>query len=427
MLEPLYLGDAETFLENDHYIVWKFPASDAAYEKQARPLILSYSIMTRAYGTRFNVDDMIGHFNHEGFDVFLVDWGKTGPFTLAGWTLDDLVDRLETEVIDGLLAAYNVPNLNVFAICIGGAVLTYLLAKRGEEAGKKLHRIGYYAVPIIGARDLGMEKTFLSFFRMMKPWAPMLKQTGISLFFLDLLILYSGSLSMLQWTWSEYFKENKDNSVFNILAWTFDDRLVPFPAMMDVIENGFHAAQHPTDFHFEPGTENIHFLNIVGDDDMLVKPSASIIEWNSTIPGRYRSFKQMILNTDHFLFARPGFTAEKREIARWFSGYSLESMLHKLKTDKGEKFTERAGEVFRERLRDGYEKADRVERSILIRRLNEILENDPAVSDLETLADQLAEMGRREENAVPFEALEKEIVPIAEKSNHRKGNAGFRA
>lgn len=422
MLEPLYFGDTEKFLENPNYVVWKFPASESAYEKQKRPLVYSYSIMTRAYGNSFNVDNMIRFFTDEGFDVYLVDWGKTGPFTLPGWTLDDLVDRLENEVIDPLLAEYNVPTLNVFAVCIGGAIMTYLLAKRGRAAAEKLHRVGYYAVPVIGTRDLGMEKTFLAFFRAMKPWKAWLENTGISLFFLDLLILYSGSLSMLQWTWSEYFEENKNHSVFNILNWTFDDRLVPFPAMMDVIETGFRAADHPADFHSGTDTETIHFLNVVGDDDMLVKPSASIVEWNSTIPARYRSFKQMILNTDHFLFARPGFETEKREIARWFSGYSLESMIHKLKTGKTKRFVERAGEIFRTRLRDGFEKADAVERRLLIRRLNEILANDPQETDPDALADRLAETVRKERKAEIFETLEKGIVPIAEKSNHREGN-----
>ncbi|MFP4306578.1 MAG: hypothetical protein ACLFRG_01655 [Desulfococcaceae bacterium] len=99
---------------------------------------------------------------------------------------------------------------------------------------------------------------------------------------------------------------------------TKPDGPAPFSAMMDVIENGFQAAEHPADFHFQPGTENIHFRNVVGDDDMPVKPSASIVEWDSTIPGRYRSFKQMILNTAPFLFVRPGFNAERREIAGGF-------------------------------------------------------------------------------------------------------------
>lgn len=98
-----------------------------------------------------------------------------------------------------------------------------------------------------------------------------------------------------------------------------------------------------------------------------------------------------------------------------------------MKTEKGKKFTERAEAVFRKRLRDGYEKADRVERSLLIRRLNEIPWNDPPATELETPSNQLAEMGPREESPGPFEALEKEIVPIAEKSKHREGNAGFRA
>ncbi len=162
MLDPFYMNGVDKFFEDDHFIVWRFPADKKAV-KQERPIILNYSIITRAYGMHFNNDNFISCFNKNGFDVYLVDWGKTAIFTLHGWTLDNLADNLLENVVDPLLEKYNVDKLNVFGICLGGFLLSYLIDReqgRKKNAAGKFHRIAYYGVPILGARDLGMEKNF---------------------------------------------------------------------------------------------------------------------------------------------------------------------------------------------------------------------------------------------------------------------------
>ncbi len=420
MLDWYYMQNAEKFLDNRHFIVWKFPAKSNCYEKQDRPLIYSYSIMTRAYGTYFNDNNMIEYFNQEGFDVYLVDWGNSTLFSLSGWTLDDLADNLECCVIDPLLKKYNVSKLNVFAVCIGGAILSYLIEKKGKKLTEKLHRLAYYGVPIIGARDLGMEKTFAAFYQAMKPFQELLKQNGLSLFFLDMLILFSGSMSMLMWSWWEFVKENRNHSLFKIIQWTFDDRWVPFSAFMALIEHGFIPHESKHDFHIGDGASGIHFLNIVGKDDMLVKPSASIIEWDSPIPERYLSFKQMILNTGHFMFANPGLDKEKNEIARWFAGYSFSSLMYKLKTEKQDRFVTRAAEIVRISLNKAYDRASDIERHILTDRLNALL--DTKTQDRGVLSEKLASALISCEDTAFYDKAEQDIGAIMEKSYHREGN-----
>ena len=114
MLDWYFMNGVEKYIDNRSYVVWKFPASKDAYEKQTRPLVYSYSLMTRAYGTYFNDENFIDYFTREGFDVYLVDWGTNDLFTLSGWTLDDVADTMEKEIIRPLLKDYGVDKLNLF-------------------------------------------------------------------------------------------------------------------------------------------------------------------------------------------------------------------------------------------------------------------------------------------------------------------------
>lgn len=86
MFDPVFYANskAQPYYQDDNFNIWKFPADTEAGKKQKRPLILNYSIMTRAYGTFFNEDSFIDFFNKHGFDVYLMDWGKETLFTLNG-------------------------------------------------------------------------------------------------------------------------------------------------------------------------------------------------------------------------------------------------------------------------------------------------------------------------------------------------------
>lgn len=424
MLEAYFMKDVEKYLDHENFTVWKFPARSGAFEIQKRPLIYSYSIMTRAYGNHFNDNSFIEYFNKEGFDVYLVDWGKTSLFSLQGWTLDDLTDHFEKDVLNPLLAEYQADKVNIFAVCIGGAIVSALIEKK-KEVADKIHRLAYYGVPIIGTRDLGMEKTFRAFYQVMQPYRELMKSSGLSLFLLDSLILNSVSLGMLGWTWHEYFKESQNCSVQKIIQWTFDDRWVPFPAFMDIVQRGFIDNAYKHDFHIGENTSDIHFLNIVGDDDMLVKPSASIVEWNSTIPKRYLSFRQMILNTDHFMFARPGFEDEKEDIAKWFSGHSFCSIVFKLRDreQKPPEFLSRAWEIVRDSLTDGYNEACDMDKHYLLDHLNAISAQTPASSNIGILSEKMANLLTTSTNPDIYNQVNDYIVPVVEKSAHRHGHA----
>ena len=60
MFDPVFYANskAQPYYQDDHFNIWKFSADQAA-KTQKRPIILNYSIMTRAYGTFFNEDSFI--------------------------------------------------------------------------------------------------------------------------------------------------------------------------------------------------------------------------------------------------------------------------------------------------------------------------------------------------------------------------------
>lgn len=328
MLDHYYFGKskAQPYYQDNHFNIWKFPADAEASIKQKRPIILNYSIMTRAYGTCFNKDSFIDFFNKYGFDVYLTDWGKNDLFTLSGWTLDQLADSLYEKAVAPLLKEYKVDSLNIFGICIGGLIAAHMINRglsKDKNFAKKFHKVSFYGSPIMGVRDLGIAKSFLSFYHTMKPYRQALHNTGISLFVLDMFLMQGTSTAMADWQWNQFFKEGSQTSA-ELVALATDDRYVPFAAFMDILEAAFSSASDDAEeeaesFHFNGDVSNIHFYNLVGDRDVLVMPSASIIEWKSKIPGQFASFEQEIFPGGHFIYAQPGFKNVKDNLALWFA------------------------------------------------------------------------------------------------------------
>lgn len=314
-------ANAEPYYQGKHFNIWKFAST--AKTKQKKPVILNYSIMTRAYGTCFNQNSFIDFFNRFGFDVFLMDWGKTTLFSLSGWTLDMLADNLKEKAVEPLLAEYRVDSLNVFGICIGGLITSHLInreLKGNPNFAKKFHKIAYYGSPIIGTRDLGMRRTFIQFYNTMKPYRNWLHPTGISLFVLDAFLLNGVSNAMLDWSWESFWKEGP-KTYKEMLELTYDDRWVPFAAFMDILQEAFSKknGNGKRSFHFDGNVSNIHFYNLVGNSDLLVKPSASIVEWGSDVPKQFASFEQDIVDGGHFIFSEPGYKEVKEKLVKWFA------------------------------------------------------------------------------------------------------------
>ncbi len=324
MLDSIFfaISKAESYYQDDHFNIWKFPAKVEADKRQKRPIILNYSIMTRAYGACFNEDSFIDYFNKYGFDVYLMDWGKEYPFTLSGWTLDKLADTLNFGV-DLVCKQYGVENLNVFGVCIGGLITSYLInqhSKGDSQFANKFHKIAYYGSPILACRDLGVARVFSSFYKAMKPYRDILNYSGISMFALDMLLMRSISSARLEGTWQEFWEEGPE-TFSKMVTLTCDDRWVPFAAFMDLLEQAYASEEANPSLHFTCPIKNTHFFNLVGDRDSLVMPSASIVEWNSPIPYQFRSFEQVIFPGGHFIFAQPGFQDVKERLARWFAYY----------------------------------------------------------------------------------------------------------
>jgi hypothetical protein len=242
---------------------------------------------------------------------------------LPGWTLDTLADNLKDKAVEPLLAEYKVDSLNVFGICIGGLITSHLINKElkaNPDFAKKFHKIAFYGSPIIGTRDLGMQKTFMQFYNSMKPYKNWLHNTGISLFVLDAFLLNGVSNAMLDWSWESFWKDGP-KTYTEMLDLTYDDRWVPFAAFMDILHEAFDKknGNGNRSFHFDGDVSNIHFYNLVGNSDLLVKPSASIVEWGSDVPKQFASFEQDIVDGGHFIFAEPGYKAVKEKMVKWFA------------------------------------------------------------------------------------------------------------
>lgn len=312
---------ATPYYQDENFNIWKFSTQCPPRHRQERPIILNYSIMTRAYATCFNKNSFIEAFNRRGFDVYLMDWGKEGVFTLKGWTLDRLADSLLERAVEPLLSEYGTDSLNIFGICIGGLITSYMINRSlqtDKDFARKFNRISFYGSPILGARDLGMAKTFVDFYQSMKPYRHAMRDAGISLFVIDMLLMQGISSAMLNWTWHQFWWEGP-KTYDQMLMLTADDRWVPFAALMDIMEAAFAQPETAEPFHFDGDVSNIHFFNLVGDSDLLVMPSASIIEWGSGVPEQFASFEQMIFPGGHFIFAQPGYTEVKERLAGWFA------------------------------------------------------------------------------------------------------------
>jgi hypothetical protein len=226
--------------------------------------------------------------------------------------------------VEPLLAEYKVDSLNVFGICIGGLITSHLInreLKKDSDFAKKFHKIAFYGSPIIGSRDLGMQKTFIQFYHTMKPFRQWLQNAGISLLILDAYLLNGVSNAMLDWSWEAFWKDGP-KTYDEMLTLTVDDRWVPFAAFMDILEEAFDKknGNDNQSFHFNGDVSNIHFYNLVGNSDLLVKPSASIVEWGSQIPKQFASFEQDIVDGGHFIFAEPGYKDVKEKMVKWFIG-----------------------------------------------------------------------------------------------------------
>lgn len=427
MLDWFYMKGVERYIDDEHYTVWQFNASKDAYEKQARPLVYSYSLMTRAYGCHFNDENFIQYFTKEGFDVYLVDWGKNSLFTLSGWTLDDIANVMENKVMKPLLKQYGVDKLNLFCVCLGGAILSYMLLKK-PELSNLIHRMAYYGVPIFGHRDLGMEKSFKKLYEAVAPWQNLwsVKNTGFSLFLLDYFILLSSSVSMLEWSWKEFWRRREGRSFMNTVLWTLDDRWVPVPAMMGVMGQAFmdqkKVKENSRPFrHFSPdvNTSDFHFLNIVGQNDMLVKPSASIVDYASSFPDLFKSFEQMIINTGHFMFSEPGLADVKEPIALWFSGYGLNDLYYKISKNIDKKFTDRIEEVLNIYLTNFFNHAKENEKKFVLSQVNALLSNKTPVKDKDKLNKQLSSEIKSNQDPEFIAAMLNDISPALSKVDRR--------
>lgn len=180
--------------------------------------------------------------------------------------MDNLTDAFRDKALNPLLKEYNVDSLNIFGICIGGLIISHLInreMKNDPDFAKKFHKIAYYGTPILGARGLGMLRSFMKFYDNMKPYRSVLKNAGIPLFALDMSLAQGTSSAMLEFAWKQFWNDGPE-TFFKLLTITNDDRWVPFAAFMDIMEKAFGLTTEKEDkfFHFNGNVSNIHFFNL---------------------------------------------------------------------------------------------------------------------------------------------------------------------
>ncbi len=325
MFENIYFSNVDKYIENDRYTIWKFPATSAF---QKRPILYITSLYMRAYYNYFSdKTSLIPYLNQKGFDVYLLDWGKSDSvFTLQNWTLEIILQEIK-EIIELLIQEYKVKNINIFGIGMG-AILSFLyLLFYGEKHAEKIHRLAFFSAALWGSRNLGMEKAFYEFFDHISPFKEFFAGNGIPSNLLHLCILLGNSYSMIEWNFKELYKHKLDYFQ-NFLLWLSDEKLIPY----DIFEKMVQLGQSSTDYEVDIQniTKDIHLLNIVAENDLIVTPPASIIEYDAVFPHFFKSFKQIMIGAGHYFFALPEFQAEKTEIANWFAGEDFDSLVHKL-------------------------------------------------------------------------------------------------
>ncbi len=124
----------------------------------------------------------------------------------------------------------------------------------------------------------------------------------------------------------------------------------------------------------------------------------------------------MILDAGHFMFCSPCYTDDKVEIAQWFAGNSLPSLLHKLKNGIAVKG---AATMIKNYLVSGYGKGTENEQQHLIDDLNSIVKVKAPIKDIVSLAEKAAKIIADTEDKAVIDYVLENVVPLVDKSCHR--------
>ncbi|WP_100374270.1 alpha/beta fold hydrolase [Bacillus sp. FJAT-45037] len=115
-------------------ILWYYPANNKKYNT---PLFLVYSLLNQAYILDLAPGmSMIEAFNKEGYDVYLLDFGRPG-YEDDNITLDDYIVKYIKKAAQKALQDSKADELSVIGYCLGGT-LALIYAALAKEPIKNL-------------------------------------------------------------------------------------------------------------------------------------------------------------------------------------------------------------------------------------------------------------------------------------------------
>lgn len=288
-------------------------------KKNAKPVLAVYSPITRGYAFIWGKDTLGQQLVDSGADVYLIDWGDDGISSNNGDNgAMDYVDRIKV-VVEAIKAEYKVEQINGFFLC-ASTVFAQLYFKQHK---KDFKRVGMYDALYYFNRDIGQTYTIMFTEPVTKFVEKNFKE--VSQYYVDYaFVLPSVSLFSLMYSNMKIVQESGLAAYMDFLRLANDDRWIPSNFWKDALEYMDQDTQGDIEAglaHSFKGVE-AEIFNIVGDDDIIVKPSASIIGLDAPEELKKLVYKQKVLDTGHFCYARKceEKTEEtKKELAEWLA------------------------------------------------------------------------------------------------------------
>lgn len=303
-----------------------------AGEAKKPPLLIIYSFISRSYGLFLDEEhSMIPGFLKKGMDVYILDWGD--PVTIFsgknGWKIEDFRQAI-SRIIDLIAAKNKVSEINLFSICAGTIlVFDYLIHTPNPPIKKVLLNDAI----IFGNRDLETCKTAELIGQTAGALEPFVRLNPLTSYLWDNFelnmpfvnwnfIIPSTSPYMITWYHEKILKEDGWLQYMKIMTWGLDDRAFPWSVWYQIVSSAFGMDEEMVRANFNKIDKKVRFFNLVGDDDFIVKPSASLVVHDEDQNILAYFDHQQIVDGGHFMFARKcNKVVEdmKEQAAKWLS------------------------------------------------------------------------------------------------------------
>ncbi len=299
---------------------------DASKKEKNFPLLVIYSPISRAYGVHFDDDNsMVPMFLKNKMDVFLLDWGNDSINSFQnGWKMNDYAKKIEN-VVNSILKNEEFEKINLFSICAGTIVTTKFLLGKTNKANKIL----YNDAVMFPDRDMGAEKNGImlkKFFNFIEPFFPEIDQMLMPMFMLTLTFIIPGAgMSMMYYSNMDIIEDSGFLHYLKIVAWGLDERFFPISFLRDAIKEFGELDDETVEKRLVAALKenpDIKIWNLIGNNDLIVKPSCSSFIHYGDDPEKGILANQQMVSGGHFMYARKcddSTEKVKQEVADWLA------------------------------------------------------------------------------------------------------------